>query len=692
MQYPHLFTPITLGKLVLPNRIYSTAHAEVYAEAGGMPGERYIKYYEEKAKGGLGLAICGGSSPVSIDVPQGAWKPVNLTTDHVIEPLSKLAEAMHRHGSKIMIQATHMGRRSVYASDPWPHLVSPSGVREPLHKGNAKAIEVEEINRIIKDFVAAAKRVRAAGLDGIEISAAHQHLIDQFWSPRTNMRTDEYGGSLQNRMRFGLQVLQAVRDSVGADFCVGLRMCADEYHDDGLNHETLKEIAATYSQNGLIDFISVIGSGADTHNKVANCMPPMALPPEPFVHLAAGIKSVSSVPILHAQGIRDVTQAERIIANGLVDMVGMTRAHIADPHMIMKIRNGQEDQIKQCVGANHCIDRQYSGQDVLCVQNAATSREATMPHLIAKTKGVKRRIVIVGAGPAGLEAARVAAERGHEVVLFERNLTVGGQVNLAAKAPQREQMAGIIRWFDMETKRLKVDRRLGVAASAEIILAEKPDIVVLATGGSSHTGQVPAWGVDKGLAVSSWDILSEKVAPKKNVLVYDTIGTHAGFGTADFIASRGSQVEIVTPDAKVADDVGGTTFPIFYRRLYAQGMIATPNYYLERVYAEKDKDGQDKKIAVLRNEYTEQLEEREVDQVVIENGSTPNTELYWALKAHSINLGQTDIASLYSAEPQPALSEKLVDGEFLLFRIGDCVSMHNIHGAIYDALRLCKDF
>ena len=248
-------------------------------------------------------------------------------------------------------------------------------------------------------------------------------------------------------------------------------------------------------------------------------------------------------------------------------------------------------------------------------------------------------------------------------------------------------MAGIIRWFDMETKRLKIDRRLGVIATDDMILAEKPSIVVLATGGSSHTGQVPAWGVAEGLAVSSCDILSEKVAPKKNVLVYDTIGTHAGFGTADFIASRGSQVEIVTPDAKVADDVGGTTFPIFYRRLYAQGMIATPNYYLERVYAEGDK-----KIAVLRNEYTEILEEREVDQVVIENGSLPNTELYWALKELSKNHGQTDIETLFSAEPQPALGEKLNDGEFLLFRIGDCVSMHNIHGAIYDALRLCKDF
>ena len=687
MRYPHIFTPITLNKLILPNRIYSTAHAEVYAEAGGMPGERYIQYYEEKAKGGLGLAICGGSSPVSIDVPQGSWRPVNLTTDKVIEPLSLLAETVHRHGMKIMIQATHMGRRSAYAGAPWPHLVSPSGIREPVHRGNAKIIEKEEIRRIVSDYAAAAKRVQSSGMDGIEISAAHQHLIDQFWSPQTNLRTDEYGGSLENRMRFGLEVLNAVRDAVGADFCVGMRMCADEFNDDGLDPDTLKNIAQIMSESGLIDFISVIGSGADTHNRIANCMPPMALPPEPFVHLAAGIKAVSKVPVLHAQGIRDVTQAERILSNGMVDMVGMTRAQIADPHMMRKIRNGQEDQIRQCVGANYCIDRQYLGQDVLCVQNPATSRESTMPHIITKSKGTKRRVVVVGGGPAGLEAARVSASRGHDVVLFERNKTVGGQVSLAAKAPQREQMAGIIRWLDMENKRLSVDRRVGVEADLETILNEHPNIVVLATGGRSNTEQVPGWGVAEGLAVSSWDILSEKVAPQKNVLLYDVMGTHAGFGTADFMASRGSQVEMVTPDVKISDDVGGTTLPIFYRRLYAQNIIPTPNYWLDRVYAEGDK-----KIAVLRNEYTEILEEREVDQVVIENGSIPNDALYWLLKARSVNHGQVDLSKLFAGEAQPALSQTLERDQFILYRVGDCISMHNLHGAIYDSLRLCKDF
>ncbi|MCM5680522.1 NADH:flavin oxidoreductase [Schlegelella sp. S2-27] len=686
MRYPHLFEPIQLNQLQIRNRIVSTAHAEVYAD-DGMPGERYIRYYEEKARGGVGLAICGGSSPVAKDSPNAWWSSVNLSRDETMEGLARLAEAMHGHGAKIMIQATHMGRRNAWHGYDWPHLVSPSGVREPVHRGNAKTIEIEEIRRIVKDYARAARRVRASGMDGIEISAAHQHLIDQFWSPRTNHRTDEYGGSLANRLRFGVEVLHAVREEVGRDFCVGLRMCGDEFHEDGLDHEALKEIAQAMSETGLIDYLSVIGSGADTHNTLANCMPPMALPPEPFVHLAGGIKSVVKIPVMHAQSIRDAQQAERLLASGTVDMVGMTRAQIADPYMVVKIRDGREDQIKQCVGANYCIDRQYNGLDVLCVQNAATSRERTMPHLIARSTGPKRKVVVVGAGPAGLEAARVARERGHDVVLFEKQGQVGGQVNLAAKAPQREQMAGIIRWFDLETLRLGVDRRLNTEADVSMIMDERPGIVVLATGGVPHTDQVHEWGVSEGLAVSSWDILSGRTAPQGNVLVYDAISAHAGTGAADFIASRGHLVEMVTPDVKIADDTGGTTFPIFYRRLYSQGVILTPNHWLDRVYREGDK-----LVAVLRNEYTDVQEERVVDQVVIENGIRPNEALYWQLKDRSVNHGQTDIDTLYAAQPQPVLSQPLGNGKFALFRIGDGVSMHNIHAAIYDALRLCKDF
>lgn len=370
---------------------------------------------------------------------------------------------MHRHGAKIMIQATHMGRRNAYWGGDWPHLVSPSGIREPVHRGTAKIIEPHEIKRIIDDFGKAAIRVKQSGLDGMEISCAHQHLVDQFWSPRTNKRTDEWGGSLENRMRFGIEVFKSIREAVGRDFAVGMRMCADEFHPDGLNHDDFKEIAQAMDETGLLDFISVVGSGADTHNTLANCMPPMALPPEPFIDLAAGIKSVVKVPVMHAQvsaiRIRPSARSAR-----MVDLVGMTRGMIADPHMINKIRDGKETQIRQCVGANYCIDRQYLGQDVLCVQNAATSRERFMPHQIQRTDGPLRKVVVVGAGPAGCEAARVSRERGHDVVLFEASDAVGGQINLASKAPQRDQMAGIARWFDMELQRLGVDIRLNTWA------------------------------------------------------------------------------------------------------------------------------------------------------------------------------------------------------------------------------------
>lgn len=453
MAFEAMFQPIQIGKLTIRNRVLSTAHAEVYATDGGMTTERYVKYYEEKAKGGIGLAICGGSSVVAIDSPQQWWSSVNLSTDRIIPHFQNLADAMHKHGAKIMIQITHMGRRSRWDGYHWPTLMSPSGIREPVHRATCKTIEVEEIWRVIGNYAQAARRAKEGGLDGVELSAVHQHMIDQFWSPRVNKRTDEWGGSFEGRMKFGLEVLKAVRAEVGEDFCVGMRICGDEFHPDGLSHEDMKQIAKYYSDTGMLDFIGVVGSGCDTHNTLANVIPNMTFPPEPFLHLAAGIKEVVDVPVLHAQNIKDPNQATRILEGGYVDMVGMTRAHIADPHLIAKIKMGQVDQIKQCVGANYCIDRQYQGLDVLCIQNAATSREYMgVPHIIEKSAGPKRKVVVVGGGPAGMEAARVAAERGHDVTLFEKKEQLGGQITTAAKAPQRDQIAGITRWYQLELR------------------------------------------------------------------------------------------------------------------------------------------------------------------------------------------------------------------------------------------------
>ncbi|PHR83056.1 MAG: N-methylproline demethylase [Colwellia sp.] len=684
-QFDALFQPLKINQLTIRNRVVSTAHAEVYATEGGMTTERYVKYYEEKAKGGVGLSICGGSSVVSIDSPQDWWKSVNLSTDRIIPHFQNLADAVHKHGGKIMIQITHMGRRSRWDGGNWSTLVSPSGIREPVHRATCKTIEVEEMQRIVGDYAKAAGRAKAGGLDGIELSAVHQHLIDQFWSPRVNQRDDEYGGSFENRMRFGMEVLHAIREEVGRDFAVGLRICGDEFHPDGLNHDDMKQVAAYYDATGLLDFFSVIGSGCDTHNTLANVIPNMSYPPEPFLHLAAGIKEVVNVPVMHAQNIKDPNQAQRILEAGYVDFVGMTRAHIADPHLIAKIKLNQIDQIKQCVGANYCIDRQYQGLDVLCIQNAATSRESTMPHIIEKTEGKVRKVVIVGGGPAGMEAARVCAERGHDVTLIEKNPELGGQITIASKAPQRDQIAGITRWFALELDRLGIDLRLNTAADEVMIRDLNADVVILAVGGQPFLAQNPHWGQEEGLVVSTWDILSGKVAPGKNVLVYDTICEFSGLSAADFLAQNGSLVEMVTDDIKPGAAVGGTTFPTYYRSLYEKDVIMSSDLILEKVYREGDK-----LVAVLENEYTGQQEERVVDQVVIENGVRPDEEIYLQLKSDSRNKGQIDIEALYAALPQPILSE---EGEgYILYRIGDCVSQRNTHAAIYDALRLCKDF
>jgi NADPH-dependent 2,4-dienoyl-CoA reductase/sulfur reductase-like enzyme len=328
--------------------------------------------------------------------------------------------------------------------------------------------------------------------------------------------------------------------------------------------------------------------------------------------------------------------------------------------------------------------------DVLCIQNAATSREYMgLPHIIEQTEGKKRKVVVVGGGPGGMEAARVAAERGHDVTLFEASDQLGGQITTAAKAPQRDQIAGITRWFQLELDRLKVDQRLGTRADEATILDLRPDIVVLATGGRPYLEQHEEWGysdnAEESLVVSTWDILNGKVEPGKNVLIYDALCEFSGMSAADYLADKGAKVEIVTDDIKPGAAVGGTTFPTYYRSLYQKEVIMTSDMMLHKVYREGDS-----LVAVLENEYTGTQEERVVDQVVVENGVRPDEALYYALKDRSRNKGQVDLEALYAIKPQPCLSEE--GDEPLLFRLGDCTAPRNTHAAIYDALRLCKDF
>jgi hypothetical protein len=365
-----------------------------------------------------------------------------------------------------------------------------------------------------------------------------------------------------------------------------------------------------------------------------------------------------------------------------VDLIGMTRAHMADPHIVAKIQRGEETRIRPCVGTGYCIDRLYQGMEALCLHNPATSREAAMPHVITPTAGATKKVVVVGAGPAGLEAARVSAARGHKVVLFEAADKPGGQVLLAAKLQRRREIVGIVEWLAAEVQLADIDTRFNTYAEAPDVLAENPDIVVIATGGLPFAGRLK-FGAE--LATSPWDVLAGQVPVAPEVLLFDDHGAHEGLSLAEFAVDHGARLEYVSPERAAGVDVGGINYPAYFKKLYAAKTTFTLNHRLKGIR----RDG-NKLVAVLGNDYDKSETERRTDQVIAEHGTLPAAEVYFALKEQSSNRGELDIDALIANRAQTLLRNR--DGRFQLFRVGDAVSSRNIHAALYDSLRLCLQF
>jgi 2,4-dienoyl-CoA reductase-like NADH-dependent reductase (Old Yellow Enzyme family) len=672
-----LLKPFKLKGLTLKNRIVSTPHAPAYAR-DGMPQERYQLYHEEKAKGGVGLVMFGGSSTIAPECP-ATFGQLCVDDDRIIPFFREFSDRIHRHGATTICQISHMGRRTRWDVGDWLAPISASPVWEPDHQAFPKEMEDWDFKRVIDAFAAGALRCKMGGLDGVELSFNSLHLIPQFWSPSVNQRQDGYGGSLENRMRLSYQVVDAVRDAVGEEFVVGVRLSVDELIEDGLSDAECREIGVKLAATGKVDYFNTQGSQPRDFPSLAVNMAGMAFPVAPFLHLASALRAASGIPVMQAHRINDLNTAAMAIEEGHLDLVGLTRMHIADPHIVRKLQEGRVDDIRQCVGANYCIDRIYFGKEALCIQNAATGREATMPHALTRARR-RKKAVVIGGGPGGLEAARVCAERGHAVVLFERSDQVGGQINLAARASWRESLSGIVRWLGGQVQKLAVDLRLTTPASAELVFAENPDIVIVATGGRPNKGRFK--GAE--LAVSTWDILSGKVGAGDSVLLYDDNDSHQGPSCAEMLAQKGAKLEIATPDRIIGRAIGGTNFPTHLRNLYKADVIISPDLKLTEVYREGNKT-----VPVLRNIYSDRVEERAVDQVVAEHGTLPNDELYFALKPHSSNLGEVDYYALRDARRQAVISN--LDGRFVLYRVGDAVASRNIHAAIYDSLRLCKD-
>lgn len=671
-----LLQPYRLKHLTLKNRIMTTSHEPAYPE-DGMPKDRYRAYHVERAKGGVAMTMTAGSALVSRDSPP-AFNNVLAYKDEVVPWLRQLSDGCHEYDCAVMIQLTHLGWRSRWDWGDWLPSVAPGPLREPAHRAFPKVMEDWDIARVIRDYADAAERMQAAGLDGIELEA-YGHLIDAFWSGHLNALSEPWGGDdISKRLQFSLDVLNAIRDRVGPDFIVGVRYSADDLQPGGISYADGVAIGHALKDCGMVDFLNIIKGRVDTDATLTDVIPVQGMRSAPHLDFAGQVRAEVGLPTFHAARIPDVATARHAVASGQLDMVGMTRAHIADPHIVAKIRAGAEDSIRPCVGATYCLDRIYGGGEALCIHNPSTGRELTLPHQIAPAPAQKT-VVVVGAGPGGLEAARVAAERGHDVTVLEAAGDPGGQIRLTAQSARRREMIGIIDWRMAQCAANDVTFQFNTWAEASDISDLNPDVVVVATGGLPEVSML-----DQGndLAVTAWDILSGDVKPGQNVLIYDDTGDHAALQAAEVVAATGARVELMTRDRGVSPEVMGMNLVPYMRTLQDKDVVIT----VARRLLGLSRVG-NMIEARIGTDYSAHSYTASFDQVIVNQGITPLDDLYFDLKPQSRNLGELDHTVL-TGGTGPVFPQTNPSGGFDLYRVGDAVSGRNTHAAIYEAMRI----
>lgn len=626
-----IFSPFTVGGLRLKNRILMAAMGNNFSHPQGTVSDRAIAYYAERARGGAGLIITE-ASPVSLS---GRHRGRGLCAydDSFLPGLRRLANAVHAQGSAMALQLHHAGR----LADPeisGSSLLAPSPIPRGPGWSSPKEMNLEEIQEVVHQFGSAARRAKEAGFDAVEVHAAHGYLIHQFLSPRTNRRKDAYGGNSEKRLRFALEVLQRVRHEVGETFPVLFRLSAKEFIENGYNLEEALDWAVELERAGS-SALHVSGGTTESLLGSAHVIPPMVFPEAYHVPLAAAIKRKIRIPVIAVGRLNTPEIAERVLNEGLTDLVAAGRAFLCDPHWPLKAAQGEKDRIRPCVACNHCVWRLFQQEALSCFQNALLGNEEEYRVDLAEKP---RKIVIIGGGPGGLEAARVARKRGHRVTLLEKSSRLGGQMLPASTPPHKQNLLKAVEWLTQEVKREGVDIRLNTEGHEEIIKGEKPDAVIVATGARPV---IPDHFSTANL-LTAWDVLAGKETGKE-VLILG--GGMVGMETAEFLSEKGCRVTVVEMLEKLAGDMEGTTRALLLERL--------PN----------------SKIAVMLSTKVEQVRDREV--LVRSAGGER-----W-LEAQTIVLA---LGSRANNEIVRILEERVPQ----LFIIGDCLEPRRAKEAIHE--------
>lgn len=641
--FSRLFSPIVLGPRAAPNRIVSTAHQSRLSSESA-----HIGYHAAKLRGGVGTDVVFATTSVHPSSSPSEDGSLSGWDDDCVGIFERTVRGLREVSEETLLlcQLTHRGRRSGSESGAWLPALAPSSVGDEIVATVPKQLTAPEIEELVEAFGKAAARVRRGGFDGVEILAAYGHLVDQFWSPGVNERTDEY--DLPRGTRYALRVLRAVRDAVGPDMVVGVKLAGDDLLPEGVGPEQAVAVARAIAGSGAVDYLNVIGGTGMERVVRARSIPGIEQPHCVYAHLAAETRAATSLPIVATARVVRPEEAERLLAAGVCDQVSMTRPIMADPDMPRKARAGQLTRIRYCTGCNEgCIGRNYEGRSIICVQNPILTRErelAPRPEPAAR----QRRVVVVGGGPAGLEAARSAAERGHAVVLLERKADLGGAVRIAAVAPEREEYHENADWLIRELDRLGVDVRTAVKADAEAVLEMEPDAVVLATGARTWHPDLP--GTTRENVHDVEEVLERRMSLPGRVVVVDEDGYVKALSVADWCAAGGSKVTLVS-------------------RWYFAGHRA-PDMVRVPIYG---------RLAERRVRMEANLRLRSIGD--------DRVRLQPVFGGPDVELDYDHVVLSYAGRPHDPLGPVLAEAEPEVVNVGDCVAPRSVAAAILDGMR-----